>query len=160
MQQCDAVDGLRDGLIDDPRQCSFEVARDVPICAADGASAVCLTPAEAAAVQKVYDGPQAAGKTIFPGFEVGSEAVLPRPNGAPGSGWIGLIAPAEAGGGAADFGLAEGTMHYLVFDPPRADWDFRTFDFARDPRCSSAGASSRTRRTRTCATSARAAASC
>jgi hypothetical protein len=134
MKKCDAVDGLRDGLIDDPRQCSFEVARDVAICANGGASAgACLTPAEAAAVQKVYDGPQAGGKTIFPGFEVGSEAVLPRPNGGSGSGWIGLIAPAEAGGGAADFGLAEGTMKYLVFDPPRADWDFRTFDFSRDP---------------------------
>ncbi len=34
MQQCDAVDGLRDGLIDDPRQCKFDVARDVPSCAA------------------------------------------------------------------------------------------------------------------------------
>ena len=41
---------------------------------------------------------RAAGSTIFPGFMVGSEAVLPRPNGAPGSGWLGLIAPAEAGG--------------------------------------------------------------
>src|SRR4030095_15108882 len=43
MKKCDAVDGLRDGLIDDPRQCSFEVARDVAICANGGASAgVCL----------------------------------------------------------------------------------------------------------------------
>jgi feruloyl esterase len=135
MQQCDAVDGLRDGLIDDPRRCSFDVARDVPMCAAGGeASAACLTPAEAATVQKVYDGPQARGRTIFPGFEVGSEAVLPRPNGPATSGWVGLIAPAQAGGGAADFGLAEGTMRYLVFDPPRADWDFKTFDFERDPR--------------------------
>src|SRR5688572_26897909 len=134
MQKCDAVDGLRDGLIDDPRQCSFDVARDVGTCASGGASSgACLTPAEAAAVQKVYDGPQAAGKTIFPGFEVGSEAVLPGPNGTSASGWIRLIAPVEAGGGAADFGLAEGTMKYLVFDPPRADWDFRTFDFTRDP---------------------------
>jgi hypothetical protein len=134
MQQCDAVDGLRDGLIDDPRQCSFDVARDVPSCAAGNeASAVCLTPAEAAAVQKVYDGPQAGGKAIFPGFEVGSEAVLARPNGGSSSGWAGLIAPAEAGGRTADFGLAEGTMRYLVFDPPQAEWDFRTFDFERDP---------------------------
>jgi feruloyl esterase len=135
MQQCDAVDGLRDGLIDDPRQCSFDVARDVPSCASGGAaSAACLTPAEAATVQKVYDGPQAGGKTIFPGFEVGSEAVLPGPNGTSGSGWIRLIAPAEAGGPAADFGLAEGTMRYLVFDPPQPQWDFKTFDFARDPQ--------------------------
>ena len=135
MQQCDAVDGLRDGLIDDPRQCSFDVARDVPSCASgNDASAMCLTPAEAAAVQKVYDGPQSGRRTIFPGFMVGSEAVLPRPNGASGSGWLGLIAPPEAGGRTADFGLAEGTMRYLVFDPPQAEWDFRTFDFGRDPK--------------------------
>ena len=135
MQQCDAVDGLRDGLIDDPRQCSFDVARDVPSCSSgNDASAMCLTPAEAAAVQKVYDGPQSGRRTIFPGFMVGSEAVLPRPNGASGSGWLGLIAPPEAGGRTADFGLAEGTMRYLVFDPPQAEWDFRTFDFGRDPK--------------------------
>jgi feruloyl esterase len=134
MQQCDAVDGLRDGLIDDPRQCSFDVERDVPSCASGAeASAACLTPAEAAAVQKVYDGPQVGGRAIFPGFEVGSEAVLARPNGASGSGWVGLIAPAEAGGRTADFGLAEGTMRYLVFDPPQPEWDFLTFDFRRDP---------------------------
>jgi len=134
MQQCDAVDGLRDGLIDDPRRCSFEVARDVPTCAAGNeASAACLTSAEAEAVQKVYDGPRSRGRAIFPGFMVGSEAVLPRPNGPPTSGWVGLIAPAEAGGRTADFGLAEGTMRYLVFDPPRPEWDFKTFDFDRDP---------------------------
>jgi feruloyl esterase len=134
MEVCDAVDGLKDGLIDDPRQCKFNVARDVPSCTAGNeASGMCLTSAEAAAVQKVYDGPQSGGRKIFPGFMVGSEAVLPRPNGPATSGWIGLIAPAQPGGGAADFGLAEGTMKYLVFSPPRPDWDFRTFDFGRDP---------------------------
>ena len=134
MQQCDAVDGLKDGLIDDPRQCSFNVARDVPSCASGNeASAMCLTSAEAAAVQKVYDGPRSGRRTIFPGFMVGSEAVLPRPNGGAGSGWLGLVAPQEAGGRTADFGLAEGTMRYLVFQPPQAEWDFHTFDFGRDP---------------------------
>ena len=133
MQKCDAVDGLRDGLIDDPRQCSFDAAADVPICATgDAASATCLTAAEAAAVQKVYDGPQSNGRAIFPGFMLGSEAVVARPNGAAGSSWVGLISPAEPNGRTADFGLAEATMRYLVFDPPRPDWDFRTFDFDRD----------------------------
>ena len=134
MQVCDAVDGLRDGLIDDPRECKFDVARDVPSCASGNeAAATCLTPAEAAAVQKVYDGPRNGRRQIFPGFMVGSEAVLPRPNGPATSGWVGLIAPTDAGGGTADFGLAEGTMRYLVFQPPRANWDFMQFDFGRDP---------------------------
>jgi len=134
LQQCDTVDGLRDGLIDDPRQCSFDVARDVPSCSVGNeASAACLTPGEAAAVQKVYDGPQSGGKKIFPGFMLGSEAVVTRPDGTSGSGWLNLIAPAQAGGRTADFGLAEGTMRYLVFQPPQPDWSFLDFDFGRDP---------------------------
>jgi feruloyl esterase len=133
MRKCDAVDGLADGLIDDPRQCSFDVAADVPSCSAGNPSAMCLTAAEAAAVQKVYDGPQANGRTIFPGFMLGSEAVVARPNGTSGSGWMGLVVPAEPNGRTADFGLAEATMRYLVFDPPQPEWDFRAFDFGRDP---------------------------
>ncbi len=31
MEKCDAIDGLKDGLIDDPRKCSFDPARDVPV---------------------------------------------------------------------------------------------------------------------------------
>jgi feruloyl esterase len=134
LEVCDAVDGLRDGLIDDPRQCKFDVARDVPSCSSGGAAdATCLTPAEAAAVQKVYDGPQRGNSTIFPGFMVGSEAVVPRPDGSSSSGWLNLIAPPQAGGRTADFGLAEGTMRYLVFDPPQPEWNFLEFDFSRDP---------------------------
>ena len=32
-EQCDAKDGLKDGLIDDPRRCGFQSARDLPRCA-------------------------------------------------------------------------------------------------------------------------------
>ena len=31
--RCDAKDGLKDGLIDDPRRCDFDPARDVAQCA-------------------------------------------------------------------------------------------------------------------------------
>ena len=34
MEKCDAVDGLKDGLIDDPRACRFDATRDVPACSA------------------------------------------------------------------------------------------------------------------------------
>ena len=132
MQKCDTVDGLGDGLIDDPRQCSFAVAHDVPSCRAGDSSAACLTTAEAAAIQKIYDGPQSGGKPFFPGFMLGSEAVIARPNGVTSSGWMSLIVPAEPNARPADFGLAEATMRYLVFDPPQPDYDFRTFDFDRD----------------------------
>jgi len=133
MAVCDANDGLADGLIDDPRNCDFDPARDVPVCPAGADAASCLTPAQAAAVAKVYGGVVSNGEPFFPGFMPGSEAVTSLFGGGTGSGWMNVIVPMQAGGSAADFGLADNTMKYLVFNPPRPDWDFRTFDFDSDP---------------------------
>lgn len=123
MQQCDVVDGLADGLIDDPRACELDVAADVPSCPAGTDDGTCLTPAQAAAIQKIYDGPESGGHRIFPGFMPGSEQA---------GGWTNLIVPSAPGRNPADFSLAEGVLRYLVFDPPRPDYDFRDFDFGRD----------------------------
>jgi feruloyl esterase len=135
MATCDAVDGLTDGLIDDPRNCDFAPARDVPTCAAGTDTDACLTPAQAEAVAKVYSGPASNGKPYFPGFMPGSEAVTTGGfggGGTPASGWMNVIVPREPGGNAADFGLADNTMKYLVHVPPNPEWDFREFDFDRD----------------------------
>jgi len=133
MAACDAVDGLEDGLIDDPRNCSFEVARDVPICPAGTDADSCLTPEQADAIQKVYDGPtNSRGEQLFPGFMLGSEALVTGPNGTQQTGWANLILPTQPGAKPADFNLAESLFRYLVFDPPQPDYDYRTFDFDRD----------------------------
>jgi len=132
MAMCDAVDGLEDDLIDDPRACDFDPVRDVPVCDAGADTDACLTPAQAGAVAKVYGGVVSNGKPYFPGFMPGSEAVTSLFGGGTGSGWMNVIVPAQPGGAAADFGLADNTMKYLVFTPPNADWDYRDFDFDRD----------------------------
>jgi hypothetical protein len=133
MTACDAVDGLKDGLIDDPRACRFDPVRDVPACR-DGADAAdCFTPAQAAAVKKIYDGPSSKGMPFFPGFMLGSEAVTTAPNGSSASGWTNAIVPAQPAAKPADFNLAEGIMKYLVLDPPQPNYDFMTFDYDRDP---------------------------
>lgn len=132
MAKCDAIDGLKDGLIDDPRKCDFDPKRDVPQCAAGADGADCLTGDQAAAIAKVYSGPISNGKPYFPGFMPGSEAVLLTPNGTPGaSGWMNVIA-AGANPKPADFNLAEGVMRFLVFKPPQPDYDYRTFNYDRD----------------------------
>jgi feruloyl esterase len=53
----------------------------------------------------------------------------------PGSeiGWLNFIVASQPGRKAADFNLAEGTLRYLVHTPPQPDYDYRTFDFDRDP---------------------------
>ena len=133
MAMCDAVDGLEDGLIDDPRRCAFDVARDVPICPAGTDTDACLTPQQAEAIQKVYDGPRTrSGERLFPGFMPGSEARVPGPDGTLQSGWTNLILPARPGAKPADFNLAESLFRYLVLDPPQPDYDYRAFDFDRD----------------------------
>lgn len=133
MAKCDQVDGLKDGLIDDPRRCAFDPARDVPACSAGADGPDCLTAAQAAAIAKVYGGPLSNGKPFFPGFMPGSEAVAPGMfGGAPVSGWMNMIVNAQPGGTAADFSLAENTMRYLVHKPPKPDYDYKTFDFDRD----------------------------
>jgi feruloyl esterase len=132
MAKCDQVDGLKDGLIDDPRRCSFDPARDVPACKAGADGPDCLTAAQADALKKVYGGPVSKGKPYFPGFMPGSEAVNPAANGGPASGWVGPIVSAQPGGKPADFNLAEGVLRYLILDPPQPEYDFKNFDYDRD----------------------------
>ena len=133
MAKCDDIDGLKDGLIDDPRKCDFDPVADVPVCKEGEDTADCLTPTQAAAIAKVYQGPVSNGKNIFPGFMPGSETVMPGMFGGPKqSGWMNLIVSTQPGMPAADFGLAEGTMRYLVHDPPKPDYDCATFDFDKD----------------------------
>ena len=67
---CDAVDGVKDGVINDPRACHFHL---VLLCK-EGDAETCLTAPQEAALKKIYDGPvDAAGKQIFPGFLPGGE---------------------------------------------------------------------------------------
>jgi feruloyl esterase len=55
IKSCDGLDGLVDGQIDDPRKCQFDPA--TLACGRAGtSSADCLTSAQIAAIQKIYDG--------------------------------------------------------------------------------------------------------
>jgi feruloyl esterase len=131
MAKCDAIDGLKDGLIDDPRKCKFDPARDVPACKAGADGADCLTAAQAAAIAKVYSGPVSNGKAFFTGYMPGSEAVVQNATGS-GSGWLSLIVSTQQTQKPADFNLAEGVMRYLALKPPNANYDYKTFNFDRD----------------------------
>ncbi len=133
MAKCDAIDGLQDGLIDDPRKCAFDPARDVPACGAGADRADCLTAPQAEAIAKVYSGPVSNGKPFFPGYMPGSEAVATGLfGGGAGSSWMNTIVAAQPDRKPADFNLAEGIMRFLVFRPPQADYDYTRFDYDRD----------------------------
>jgi feruloyl esterase len=107
---CDTLDGVADGVIENPRNCDFDPTE--LICAADGADA-CLSPEQADTARLTYRGPlDARGEVIYPGLARGSER-----------GWGTLS-------GERPMALALDTYARLVFDDPQ--WDFRTFDASRD----------------------------
>ena len=94
--QCDAKDGLKDGLIDDPRRCEFKPARDLPLCPGGSDQAVCFTPNQIKALDLIYGDVMSQGKRFFPGWPVGAE--IAGPNGQ--SGWIGQEVNGPNGPGA------------------------------------------------------------
>jgi len=108
---CDGIDGIVDGLIDDPRRCDFD-ARTLQCPGPENPT--CLTAEQADAVNKIYAGPKnpRTAEQIYPGLEPGSEF-----------GWATLIAGPETFLGG-DF------FKYMVFENP--NWDFHTLDFDQD----------------------------
>ncbi|QOY90917.1 tannase/feruloyl esterase family alpha/beta hydrolase [Paludibaculum fermentans] len=94
--KCDARDGLKDGLIEDPRRCDFKPARDLPRCAAGVDGADCVTADQVKSLERIYSDVMSHGKRFFPGWPVGPEVA--GPNGQ--SGWIGQEIPGSNGPGA------------------------------------------------------------
>ena len=72
---CDAQDGVKDGIIANPRKCNFDPK--VLICKA-GDAPDCLTAAQAATVAAVHAGARnpRTGARVYSGFEWGSEAAI------------------------------------------------------------------------------------
>jgi feruloyl esterase len=65
LDDCDALDGLKDGVLRDPRQCRFKAG--ALICPSGGEG--CLTPEQAAAVDRIIEGPKdpKTGAQLAPG---------------------------------------------------------------------------------------------
>jgi hypothetical protein len=66
MKQCDAKDGVADGLISDPLGCDFDPA---VLACKPGQSDACIPPQKIAAIKKAFAGPKNAyGTQVYPGF--------------------------------------------------------------------------------------------
>ncbi len=116
---CDARDGVKDGVLDDPTKCGFDTA--VLLC--KGAETdECLTEKQVAALKQIYAGPRnARGQQIIPGFTPGGET-------GPG-GWTGWITGATPTS-AAQFFFSTQAFKNMVYSNP--NWDYKTFDLERD----------------------------
>lgn len=112
---CDALDGVKDGVIDDPSRCRFDPAK--LLCKGEETDA-CLTAAQVTSLQRIYEGPRNSKRELlFPGYMTGGEA-------GPG-GWAAWITGAAP---KASLQYIFGTQFFsnMVYDS--AAWDYRTFD--------------------------------
>jgi feruloyl esterase len=126
-RSCDATDGLADGLIDDPRRCSFDPARDLPRCTTPGEGTVCFSDNDIAALQAVYGDVTSDGRRIFPGFPVGAEVSAPGMAG-PRTGWD----PWFIRSGQTPISRLFMESFFEHMATPGAKMDWRAFDPDRD----------------------------
>lgn len=114
---CDELDGVNDGVIEDPRICHFDPA--TVLCSND-ASEGCLSPEQLTGLKGLYGGPRRGltGASLYPGFAPGGEAQR--------SGWDLWVTSDTAQ--HPDF--ARSFFANFVFD--QADWQLSQFDFDKD----------------------------
>jgi len=117
---CDQLDGIADGIIADPRKCSFDPK--ALQCSIGTDDATCLTPKQVKAVNDIWAGSRTSrGEVIYPPYMRGAEAAT--------GGWNTYMSGSGPLTGS-HMDQARNVLKYIVFEKP--DWDFRSFDAERD----------------------------
>ena len=110
LQACDARDGVKDGVLSNPRACTFDPST---LLCRGGSDADCLTAPQVESVKRMYAPAKTnSGEVVFPGKDPGSE-----------TGWTAIA------GGAAPAGVSLGSFRVAYSD---MNWDWRGFDLDRD----------------------------
>jgi feruloyl esterase len=118
---CDALDGIKDGVIDDPQQCRFDPGT-IQCKAGDSGADDCLTPPQLDALKAIYAGAvDGKGQRIFPGYMPGGE-LGPM-------GWESYVSGASPGK-ASQFLYADGFVRGMVME--KIDYNSIEFDYDRN----------------------------
>jgi hypothetical protein len=117
--KCDAIDGVKDGVIDDPRRCAFNPSADIPKCSGDAPAAGCLTAPQIHTLEAIYSPIQRNGATLLPGWAIGAEA-----------GWMPWFTASNGRG--IQWGFGETYFKNIAFGRPNANYDWLTFDVNAD----------------------------
>jgi len=136
LEMCDELDGIKDGILNDPRQCKFDVAK--LLCKGNKTDS-CLSKTQLNAVNTYYKGPKdSKGNALYYGFPFGGET-----SAGGWSRWVtgGLKYLEDAGdfqeGMGSDFPAPKvpnaqhpfGTniMKYFVYHDP--DWTYKNYNY-------------------------------
>ena len=114
--KCDVRDGVKDGILENPRVCRFDPSE----LACKGADEkTCLTVPEVSALRKIYAGPRLRnGKAVSSGLALGDEDIPANANG-----WLDPTAQGTGTFGAEFF-------RWMVYQDP--NWRAESFSLNRD----------------------------
>jgi hypothetical protein len=114
LDKCDAIDGVKDGVMDDPRQCKVDVS-----------TLTGLSAAQQTALKAIYAPTRAGSEVAYSGQPFGGEA---EAGGWPA--WISGTTPREGQAAQPSLRYSFGTQlfKYLVFNDP--DWDYTKYDLS------------------------------
>ena len=137
MARCDKLDGLKDGIINDPTACKFDVSK---LACRGGETGQCLSPEQVKAARTIYGDVSIDGEGVFPGFPVGGELGpggwtrwltggldVAKEQDLPQEVLVGVsaemvpVAPNDA------FAVGNSVMKYLVYHDP--DWTYAGYSF-------------------------------
>ena len=110
LAKCDRLDGVKDGLLEDPTRCTFD-PKEIACTSTDGLN--CLTAPQVEAAQKIYAGPinprthERIWSPLYRGSELDWSFFTDSP---------------------APIGIATGALRMILDDP---SWDYRMIDFDR-----------------------------
>jgi feruloyl esterase len=110
---CDAGDGVKDGVVSAPEKCNFDP--QVLVCKGSGDESQCLTAPQVTALQTLYRA----------GYVPSGENEMSVMGGG-----VRQYAFGAAPGQSLQIMFASGYFGGFVFEKP--DWDYRTFDSAKD----------------------------
>jgi hypothetical protein len=115
LDKCDALDGVKDGVMEDPRR-----------CAVDPASLTGLTDVQRAALKKIYAETTAKGTVVYPGQPFGGEGQT--------AGWpawiVGAPQPSAPSTQAPSLRFVFGTQFFKYFVFNDASWDYSHYEIA------------------------------
>jgi feruloyl esterase len=127
-ERCDAIDGVRDGTLENPEACAFNLA-SLPACANDVTMDGCVTRAQRAALA-AFTSPMTAGTLRYPGWPIGDDA---DPEGR--AAWMtGPVASMIEMAAAPTLQGVFATQFFKYFVYADSAWSYVGYDLARAGR--------------------------
>jgi pimeloyl-ACP methyl ester carboxylesterase len=131
LQACDDLDGVVDGIMENPRACPFDIG-NVPACTAGRPGPDCLTALQRSAIERIYAPVVVDNGVVHPGQPFGGEGDLDN-------GWLpwitGVFEPVFASSKqrfpSLQFAFGTELFKYFVYSDP--EWDYARYDLNRVP---------------------------